>query len=240
MTSTTSAPTSSNSAASVRTASSSSAPVIRPGSGVPVPGMNAGSSTSASTVRNTARGRSRRSHAGPPRRCRGLAQGHEQAGHATLGLPGELTFTGSVAAPADLHIAPGIDLACLDHAPHKRAVRALDMHFDTHAEIAACELPGSAGTTAASPKSTTLRSANASTFASRCGPGGQLAPRMARGVRRATGRSDTRSSIGAPTTTTSQPRARRDPGRTVRHRRSAARRSPASPRGKPSVRVGRS
>ena len=51
ITSTTSAPTSSSSAATVRTASSRSTAVIPPGSGVPVPGMKAGSSTSTSTVR---------------------------------------------------------------------------------------------------------------------------------------------------------------------------------------------
>ena len=50
-TSTTSAPASSTDAAIVRTAQSRSTEVIPPGSGVPVPGANAGSSTSTSTVR---------------------------------------------------------------------------------------------------------------------------------------------------------------------------------------------
>jgi hypothetical protein len=66
---------------------------------------------------------------------------------------------------------------------------------------------GAAGTTGASPKSTMRSSAKASSFASRCGPGGQLAARMARGANRAPGRSDTRSSNGAPTIATSTPRS---------------------------------
>ena len=75
----------------------------------------------------------------------------------------------------------------------------------TVASIAACETSTSAGMTGASPKSTTRRAENASTLASRCAPGGELAPRIARGASRAPGRSDTRSSIGAPTTATSKP-----------------------------------
>ena len=77
--------------------------------------------------------------------------------------------------------------------------------WPTVASIAACEVTGSAGITGASPKSTTRSSANASSLTSRCGPGGELAPRIARGARRAPGRSETRSSIGAPTTATSKP-----------------------------------
>ena len=59
----------------------------------------------------------------------------------------------------------------------------------TSASIAACVLTGSAGITGASPKSTTRSSTKASSFASRCGPGGTLAARMARGrsARRAVG-----------------------------------------------------
>src|SRR3954454_5783740 len=49
--------------------------------------------------------------------------------------------------------------------------------------------------TGASPKSTTRSSAKASILTSRCGPGGELAPRIARGANRAPGRSETRSSI---------------------------------------------
>ena len=71
--------------------------------------------------------------------------------------------------------------------------------------IAACERSGSAGTTPASPKSSTRSSAKASTLTSRCGPGGQPAARIARGASRAPGRSETRSSIGAPTMATSKP-----------------------------------
>ena len=41
--------------------------------------------------------------------------------------------------------------------------------------------------------------------ASRCGPGGQLAARIARGPKRVPGRSETRSSVGAPTIATSTP-----------------------------------
>jgi hypothetical protein len=75
----------------------------------------------------------------------------------------------------------------------------------TVASIAACEVSTSAGITGASPKSTTRRSENASTLTSRWGPGGELAPRIARGASRAPGRSETRSSIGAPTIATSNP-----------------------------------
>ena len=50
-TSTTSAPTSSTREAISRTAQSRSTDVMPPGSGVPVPGAKAGSSTSTSTVR---------------------------------------------------------------------------------------------------------------------------------------------------------------------------------------------
>ena len=62
-----------------------------------------------------------------------------------------------------------------------------------------------AGTTGASPKSTTRSSAIASSRASRCGPGGQPAARIARGPKRVPGRSEVRSSIGAPTIATSTP-----------------------------------
>jgi hypothetical protein len=47
--------------------------------------------------------------------------------------------------------------------------------------------------------------ANASIPASRFGPGGQLAARIARGPNRAPGRSETSSSTGAPTIATSTP-----------------------------------
>ena len=77
--------------------------------------------------------------------------------------------------------------------------------WPTVASIAACEVAGSAGTIGASPKSTTRSSANASTLTSRCGPGGELAARIARGASRAPGRSETSSSIGAPTIATSKP-----------------------------------
>ena len=75
----------------------------------------------------------------------------------------------------------------------------------TTVSIAACERRGSPGSTAASPKSTTRSSAKASTPASRCGPGGLLAARIARGAKLVPGRSETRSSIGAPTIATSTP-----------------------------------
>ena len=75
----------------------------------------------------------------------------------------------------------------------------------TVVSIAAWDVAGSAGITGASPKSSTRSSAKASTLTSRCGPGGQLAARIARGAMRAPDRSETRSSIGAPTTATSNP-----------------------------------
>ena len=77
--------------------------------------------------------------------------------------------------------------------------------WPTVASIAACERSGAAGMTGASPKSTTRSSASASTLTSRCGPGGELAARIARGASRAPGRSETSSSIGAPTIATSKP-----------------------------------
>ena len=73
------------------------------------------------------------------------------------------------------------------------------------ASIASWVRTGSAGSTGASPKSTTRSSAKASTPASRCGPGGQEAARIARGPKRVPGRSETRSSVGAPTIATSTP-----------------------------------
>ena len=75
----------------------------------------------------------------------------------------------------------------------------------TVSSIAACERRASAGTTGASPKSTTRSSASGSAFASRCAPVPKLAARMARGPKRAPGRSETRSSEGAPTMATSTP-----------------------------------
>ena len=72
--------------------------------------------------------------------------------------------------------------------------------------IAWCVRTGSAGRIGASPKSTTLRtSRSASTPASRCGPGAQLAARIARGPKRVPGESEVSSSIGAPTIATSTP-----------------------------------
>jgi len=50
-----------------------------------------------------------------------------------------------------------------------------------------------------------VRASGQSILASRCGPGGQLAARIARGPNRVPGRSDTRSSTGAPTIATSMP-----------------------------------
>ena len=77
--------------------------------------------------------------------------------------------------------------------------------WPTSASIAACVRTGSAGSTGASPKSTTFRTSIASMPASRCGPCGQLAARIARGPKRVPGRSETRSSVGAPTIATSTP-----------------------------------
>ena len=75
----------------------------------------------------------------------------------------------------------------------------------TSASMASWVRRGSVGITAASPKSITRSSAKASTPTSRCGPGGQLAARIARGAKQVPGRSETRSSIGAPTIATSAP-----------------------------------
>ena len=75
----------------------------------------------------------------------------------------------------------------------------------TVASIAPWERMGSAGRTGASPKSTTRNSAIASTAVASSGPEGLLAARIARGPKRVPGRSDTRSSVGAPTIATSTP-----------------------------------
>ena len=57
----------------------------------------------------------------------------------------------------------------------------------TVSSIAACVASGSAGITGASPKSTARSARRASTPASRCVPGGQLAARIARGPYRVPG-----------------------------------------------------
>ena len=98
-----------------------------PGSGVPVPGANAGSSTSTSTVRN----------AGPvaddrqrPLERRGDALAphlvHRDRRDAVALLPRELLGARPVAAQAHLGVAAGIDVARLDEPEHRRAVRELD------------------------------------------------------------------------------------------------------------------
>ncbi len=79
--------------------------------------------------------------------------------------------------------------------------------WPTMRSIASCERTGSAGSTGASPKSTTFNAVEKSTPVSMCGPGGQLAARIARGPKRAPGASETRSSIGAPTIAASTPRS---------------------------------
>ena len=71
--------------------------------------------------------------------------------------------------------------------------------------MAAWEATGSAGTTGASPKSTTRSSAIASMPVSSWGPGGPPAARIARGPKRVPGDSETSSSMGAPMMATSKP-----------------------------------
>ena len=98
-----------------------------PGSGVPVPGANAGSSTSTSTVRNV--GPRPTSSSGPAYHLANAEVAnvvHEEARDSALGLPGELLLARPVAAKADLHVAAGIDMALLDQPVHDRPVRELD------------------------------------------------------------------------------------------------------------------
>ena len=127
ITSTTSAPTISSSAASVRAAQRRSAVVIPPGSGVPVPGANAGSRTSTSIVRKTAPGADDLDralhHLGDPQLAHVV---HEEARDAVLGLPGELGLAGPVAAQADLDIPARVDVALLDEPVEGRPVGDLD------------------------------------------------------------------------------------------------------------------
>ena len=218
-----------------------------------MPGANAGSRTSTSTVRYDRPG------ADPLERP--LEHGldpelpdvaHEEARDPALGLPGEDVRLGPVAAQADLDVAGRVDVALLHEAEHRRPVRALDAEdlgagvgvrvevqeaqrpaaardraqrrlgdrvvaaeddrdrarvgdLPDVSSIAACVASGSAGITGASPKSTARSARRASTPASRCVPGGQLAARIARGPYRVPGRSETRSSVGAPTIATSTP-----------------------------------
>ncbi len=89
--------------------------------------------------------------------------------------------------------------------PRTSGMAPFESTSPTTASIAACESRGWPGRTAASPKSTTRSTSKASTPTSRCGPGGLLAARIARGAKLVPGRSETRSSMGAPTIATSTP-----------------------------------
>ena len=98
-----------------------------PGSGVPVPGANAGSSTSTSTRQED------RPLAGDADRARDdvldpvLAHlVHEEARYPALGLPAELGLARPVAAQPDLDVALGVDVPRLDEPVHRRPVRDLD------------------------------------------------------------------------------------------------------------------
>ena len=100
--------------------------VMPPGSGVPVPGANAGSSTSTSTVRKT----------GPRRRGDGalddLADAeladvvHEERRDPALALPRELGLARPVAAEPDLDVARSRRRARRGRAGTSASVRALD------------------------------------------------------------------------------------------------------------------
>ena len=255
ITSTTSIPTSRSREASSRHAQSKSALVIPPGSGVPVPGAKAGSSTSTSTVRNVGAVADDRDRLLDDRPDPALADVvHEEARDAVLRLPAELALArASSRAGRSARSRSGstwpsrtsryIGVPCESSTPNTSVARVrvrvemderdgavdrcdrLDVGLgdrvvaaeddrdragrddlaDDVARSRHAFAPGSAGTTGASPKSTTRSSAFASTLASRCGPGGQPAARIARGPKRVPGRSEARSSIGAPTIATSKP-----------------------------------
>ncbi len=124
-TSTTSIPHSSARAPISRHAHSRSAEVIPPGSGVPVPGANAGSSTSTSTRQEDRPGADdRRRRARRRRGCRRSRMSCMKK----LVMPRsccqrELGLARPVAAQADLDVARRVDPALLDEPVHDRAVR---------------------------------------------------------------------------------------------------------------------
>ena len=108
-----------------RTASSSWRLVRPPGSGVPVPGADPGSTTSTSTERKTpshpsvAMAKASSRHGVEPP---GDDLGHLEAAHALLGHPGERLGLGPVAAQADLEEAVAAHRARLDEPAHRGAV----------------------------------------------------------------------------------------------------------------------
>ena len=98
-----------------------------PGSGVPVPGANAGSRTSTSTVRNTGplpTAATVRSTTSPDAELADVV--HEERRDPVLALPCELRLAGPVAAQPDLDVAAPVDVPVADEAVHRRPVRELD------------------------------------------------------------------------------------------------------------------
>ena len=123
-TSTTSAPTSSSPAASVRHAPAGRA-AHPAGLGRARPGAKAGSSTSTSTVRRPARG--------PPPRARRRRSPDAEVAHVVREeardpaplLPAELRLARPVAAQPDLYVTRRVDEPLLDQPEHRRPVREL-------------------------------------------------------------------------------------------------------------------
>lgn len=127
MTSTRSAPTSSSSVATVRTAQSRSPVVMPPGSGVPVPGAKAGVEN---VDVNGEEDRPGADELDAPTHDLANAEipevVHEEARDSALRLPDELGLPRPVAAQTDLDIATGVDPLPLDEPVKRRAVRDLD------------------------------------------------------------------------------------------------------------------
>ena len=171
-----------------------------------------------------------------------------------LGLPGELLLARPVAAQADLDVAARVDVALLDQAPHRGAVRDLDPEdllagVGVGVEVDEADRRRRGGRRRRGCRARRCRGRRRARSGSRrrrapgrrcarsprgwrrgrragparrrsrpraarrsrrspprgAGPGGQLAARIARGPKRAPGRSETRSSVGAPTIATSAP-----------------------------------
>ena len=98
-----------------------------PGSGVPVPGAKAGSSTSTSTLRNTGPAPTMPTRALDHRADADLAHVvHEQRVMPRSCCQANSRLARPVAAQADLDVARRVDVALLDEPVHDRPVRELD------------------------------------------------------------------------------------------------------------------
>ena len=226
-----------------------------PGSGVPVPGANAGIEH-VDVDREEHRAvaddlRPSRSTTASMPRSRTSCMKNDVIPCSRL--PRELRLARPVAAQPDLHVALRVDDAVPHEPVHRRAVRDLDAehlrarvgvrvevdeadgtvrraHARTSGSAIEWSPPRTIGSSAGvddladrrarspracarRPRAAPARRRSRRSAAPRtrrpssrgAGPGGQLAARIARGPKRAPGRSETRSSVGAPTIATSKP-----------------------------------